>query len=107
VRQAKLGASSRVRVPVGYPLDIHSTAQAIITLVELAAYDPDAVSFATTLLHWANREMRSPVGYYYFQKHRWWTIRIPYMRWSQAWMLLAMACLAEATLVRTAPVSEL
>ncbi len=79
-----------------YPLDIHSTAQGIITLVELAGTVPDAIPLAETLLDWANSKMRSSAGYYYYQKHRYWTIRIPYMRWAQAWMLLAMAYLAEA-----------
>jgi hypothetical protein len=80
-----------------YPLDIHSIAQAIITLVELADYDSGAISLANSLRAWANREMRAPQGFYYFQKHRCWTIRIPYMRWSQAWMLKALTKLAEGS----------
>ena len=36
--------------------------------------------------------MRSPEGcFYYYQKWRFWTNRINYMRWSQAGMLLALA----------------
>ena len=40
--------------------------------------------------------MRSPEGcFYYYQKWRFWTNRINYMRWSQAWMLLALSTLLE------------
>lgn len=79
-----------------YPLDIHSTAQAIITLTEFSDYDSEAIGLAECLLDWACRNMRHREGFYYYQKHRHWINRTPYMRWSQAWMLLAMACLAEA-----------
>ena len=69
-----------------YPLDPHSTALGIITMVKLRPGDPDAVALAESLLEWADRHMRSPQGYYFYQKHRWWTNRISYMRWTQAWM---------------------
>ena len=32
-------------------------------------------------------------GHFHYQVWPWTTVRIPYMRWSQAWMLLAMATL--------------
>ena len=35
--------------------------------------------------------MRSPEGWFYYQRWRFWTNRINYMRWSQACMLLALA----------------
>jgi len=35
--------------------------------------------------------MRSSEGYFYYQRHRFHTNRIPYMRWSQAWMMYALA----------------
>jgi hypothetical protein len=39
--------------------------------------------------------MRDGRGYFYFQKHRWYTNRIPFIRWSQAWMLLALSMFLE------------
>ena len=30
-------------------------------------------------------------NYFYYQKTRWYTNRIDYMRWSQAWMFYALA----------------
>ena len=34
-------------------------------------------------------------GYFYCQKHPRYTVKIPYMRWAQAWMLLALATVLE------------
>ena len=35
-------------------------------------------------------------GFFYYQKRRFYTVKKPYMRWSQAWMLYALARLLEA-----------
>jgi hypothetical protein len=80
-----------------YPIDVHSIAQAVITLVELQAFGRGNIQSACDLLQWAWKNMRDPrTGAYYFRKHRWMTDRNIYMRWSQAWMLLAMTRLAES-----------
>jgi hypothetical protein len=78
-----------------YPIDIHSAAQSIITLVTLKDLDSGNITLANDVLAWTMSNMWNARGYFYFQKHRWWTNRIPYMRWSQAWMLLALAVLIE------------
>jgi hypothetical protein len=41
------------------------------------------------------RHMWDERGYFYYQKHRYWTNRIPYLRWGQAWMLLALATMMD------------
>ena len=79
-----------------YPIDIHAIAQSIITLVELRALRDDGLQLARAVFQWAWGHMRDPAGYYYFQQGRFVTKKIPYMRWSQAWMLLALATLAES-----------
>lgn len=79
-----------------WPVDSHSVAQALITLCGLADYDRRGLGLALQVCGWALREMRSPEGWFYFQKRPFWTNRICYMRWSQAWMLLAMADLLQA-----------
>jgi hypothetical protein len=79
-----------------WPVDIHSIAQALITLNELAAYDARSRPLAREVSAWALREMRAPEGWFYYQKWPWGTNRINYMRWSQAWMLLALATHLEA-----------
>ena len=80
-----------------YPVDIHSAAAAIVTLVELRGHFPATLEFADQIADWAIRNMRSPDGYFYYQRHRFHTNRIPYMRWSQAWMAYALARLSEVT----------
>lgn len=76
-----------------YPLDIHSAAQAMITLVSLNGFDSRSMETARRVYAWTLAHMRDPRGFFYYQKGRAGTNRIPYMRWSQAWMLLALACL--------------
>jgi hypothetical protein len=80
-----------------YPIDIHSIAQGIITLCELSDLDSRALAIASGIYTWACQEMRSPKGFFYYQKTRLYTNRIPYMRWSQAWMLRALSILLPRT----------
>jgi hypothetical protein len=79
-----------------HPIDIHAVAHSIITLVQLRNLDEGNIDLAESVLNWALKEMRSSSGCFYYQKWPWMTNRIPYMRWSQAWMLYAMACMAKA-----------
>lgn len=76
-----------------YPIDVHNAAQGILTYLEFTDQDAQAVEKAQRIALWAIQYMRSPQGFFYYQKHRWYTIRIPYMRWSQAWMLYALSAL--------------
>ena len=74
-----------------YPVDAHAAAQAVITFVEMKDVMPEASLKATRAVEWAIREMQDPAGYFYFQRQRFYTIKIPYMRWAQAWMLYALS----------------
>ena len=76
-----------------YPIDIHAVAQSVITLTALKDIDNDAMQLAESVLQWAFKNMRSTEGYFYYQQGRFLRNRISYMRWSQAWMLYAMAFL--------------
>jgi len=78
-----------------YPLDIHSAAQGIITLAEFGESSTGSLDLARRVLDWADGHMRDPGGFFYFQKHPHYTVRASFMRWSQAWMLLALATLLE------------
>ena len=40
---------------------------------------------------WTLQHMRGSDGTFFFQAHRFWTNRTPYMRWGQAWMFHALA----------------
>ena len=78
-----------------YPIDIHSVAQSIITLVALKDLDKSNIELAHSVFKWAINNMWNKQGYFYYQKKRFYKNRISYMRWSQAWMLFAMSALAE------------
>jgi hypothetical protein len=76
-----------------YPVDIHCVAQSIITLLGLKDLDPGNVELARSVFQWAMNHMWDERGFFYYRVLRFCTIRIPYMRWAQAWMLLAMSTL--------------
>ncbi len=73
-----------------YPVDIHSSAQLIITLSRLGRIQ-EYKELADKVLHWTVDNMQSAMGYFYFQKNRIYTTKIPYMRWAQAWMFYALS----------------
>jgi hypothetical protein len=74
-----------------HPVDIHAAAQAVITFVEMKDLMPEASLKATRAVRWAIEHMQDPAGFFYFQRQRFYTIKIPYMRWGQAWMLYALS----------------
>ena len=77
-----------------YPIDIHCSAQGIVTCVKLRDYDDRSVPLAKKIAQWAIENMQDTTGYFYYQKTRWYTNKIPYMRWSQAWMFYALSKLS-------------
>jgi hypothetical protein len=76
-----------------FPVDIHCVAQSIITLLALKDLEPSNVELAQSVFQWATNHMWDERGFFYYRVLRFCTIRIPYMRWAQAWMLLAMSTL--------------
>ena len=76
-----------------YPIDIHASAQGIVTCVKLAGVDDRSHNLARKIATWAIVNMQSDSGYFYFQKNRFWKNKIPYIRWSQAWMFYALSIL--------------
>jgi hypothetical protein len=78
-----------------YPADIHSAASAIVALVELRGRIPNTVLLAEQIASWALENLRNPRGYFHYQSRRFYKVRIPYMRWSEAWMMYALARLYE------------
>jgi hypothetical protein len=74
-----------------FPVDVHSAAQAIITFVEMTDLMPNARQMADRAATWAIENLQDPAGFFHFQRRRFYTIKIPYMRWAQAWMLYALS----------------
>ena len=81
------------RIPKEYPVEIHNQSQGIITFTELSHYDNSYKEFANTIAKWTIDNMQHKKGFFYYRKFKNYTNRISYMRWNNAWMLLALATL--------------
>ncbi len=73
-----------------FPIDIHSCSQAIITLSDLSRKSASFQGLLEKCVNWILENMVDARGYFYFQKHKFYINKIPYMRWGQAWMLKAL-----------------
>jgi hypothetical protein len=79
------------RLPKKWPVDIHNQSQGIITFSRLRNYDSNYLDFSNKIAGWTIENMQSPKGYCYYRKTPFYTNKISYMRWSNAWMMLALA----------------
>jgi rhamnogalacturonyl hydrolase YesR len=79
-----------------YPVDIHAPAQLLVTLVKLNRLDAHQ-GLAEKVLDWTITHMQHKKGYFYYQRKKWFSSSIPYMRWAQAWMFYAMTYYLTAT----------
>ena len=70
-----------------YPIDIHSPAQAVVFF---SGMGEEYIGLTRRVLMWMIRNMQGSSGAFYFQKHRYYTNRLPYMRWGQAWAFNAL-----------------
>tara|TARA_Y100001968_G_C19430166_1_gene756553 strand:- start:677 stop:1870 length:1194 start_codon:yes stop_codon:yes gene_type:complete len=68
-----------------YPVDIHCPAQLWITLKALDNFK-DNKYLAESVLNWTLKNLYSGEGFFYYQKKRYLTNRLSYMRWSNAFM---------------------
>lgn len=74
-----------------YPIDTHCVAQSVITLLDLKDLSKDNVELAHKVLDYAGNHMwDEKEGYFYYRILRSCKIRTSYMRWTQAWMFLAL-----------------
>ncbi|AFL95036.1 hypothetical protein CL1_0831 [Thermococcus cleftensis] len=86
---------SYYRYPIKYPIDVHNQAQGIITFSKLynTFNEPKYLNFAERIAEWTIKNMQDPSGYFYSHKWPGFANKIPYMRWGQAWMMMALATL--------------
>lgn len=73
-----------------YPIDIHAPAQLLVTLYRVGKLQENR-DLVERVLKWVHENMWDKKGFYYYQKREWWTSKIPYMRWAQAWMFYALS----------------
>ena len=75
-----------------YPIDTHCVAQSVITLLDLKDLDATNIPLAKSVMDWASDRMwNEREGFFYYRILRLCKIRTSYMRWTQAWMLLALS----------------
>jgi rhamnogalacturonyl hydrolase YesR len=72
-----------------YPIDIHSSSQLVITLAKLNKFHEHKI-LLDRVLNWTIKNMQSDQGYFYYQINKYFSSKIPYMRWAQAWMFIAL-----------------
>jgi hypothetical protein len=78
-----------------FPVDIHSAAAAIVALCELNELDARCLPQAEKTALWTIENMRDSGGFFYYQKRRETIVKTSFIRWSNAWMLYALARLVE------------
>ncbi|UFS71090.1 hypothetical protein LPW11_02610 [Geomonas sp. RF6] len=80
-----------------YPIDAHCVAQSLITLVTLQDLSDDGGRLSGEVCRWSMKHLRDRDGYFHYRIGPLFRNRISYMRWTQAWMLLALAVVLEGS----------
>jgi hypothetical protein len=74
-----------------YPLDMHSVAQALITLIKVGGTEADLM-LADKILQRSIESLYMPTRQrFVYQKNKYYTNRINYTRWTQAWVYYSFA----------------
>lgn len=88
--------ASKWRYSLTYPIDIHHQAQGMITFINaykffeyFKYYNMAKLIYHYTIKNFFNQNQ----NYFYYQKWPGFINKISYMRWSQAWMMLALSYL--------------
>ena len=70
-----------------YPIDIHAASQALVFFSRMGDhYRP----LSDKIAEWMINHLQDKEGHFYFQQHQYYTNKIPYIRWSQAWAFHAL-----------------
>ena len=73
-----------------YPIDIHCPGQLFVSLTRLHRYDEHR-ELVDRVMAWTIDNMQDKKGYFYYQMKPGLSSKIPYMRWSNAFMFCAMS----------------
>ncbi|MEM4308791.1 MAG: hypothetical protein QXU48_06985 [Thermoplasmata archaeon] len=84
------------------PTEIHNQTQGIITFSKLYCTfgKKEDIDFAMKVAKWTIQNMQDKEGYFYYTKGKYFANKIPYMRWNEAWMLVALTTLIETLNLR-------
>jgi len=85
----------KLRPDSTYPIDVHSCAEAVLCMSTLSDLFPDAFGYAKNAFLWTKEYMQTKQGWFIYMimniKGVRRKVRIPYIRWGQAWMMRAMS----------------
>lgn len=74
-----------------YPLDMHSVTQAVITLIKVSGKQQD-IELAGKIIRNSIETLYMPgKGRFVYQQHKYFTNKVDYMRWTQAWVYYSFA----------------
>ncbi len=77
-----------------YPLDVHGSAQGIVTFLKAAYLDKKYLLFARRIADWAiDRMQNKRDGFFYYQQTKFFKKRFTIMHWSNAWMARALSAM--------------
>lgn len=79
-----------------WPINIQSCAESIFCLSTLSDFFPETLELAEKVASWTIKNMQDKEGYFYYRKYPCFTIKIPFMRWSDAPMFQAFSSLASS-----------
>jgi hypothetical protein len=80
-----------------YPIESHCVGAAIKALCSLSGeHGKDLYELALRVAEFAVEQLYdSNKGYFYYQKRKFWSNKVNYLRWSQAWMFIGLAYLIQ------------
>ncbi|MCX6765273.1 MAG: hypothetical protein NT148_01910 [Candidatus Nealsonbacteria bacterium] len=73
------------------PIDIHACSEGILCLSKLCKLDRRASEILRNLINWTIGNMQDKDGHFFYMKGKYLTVKTPYIRWAQAWMLYALS----------------
>jgi hypothetical protein len=78
-----------------YPIESHCSGAAIKALCVLSEFHgKELFDLAVKVAQWTIKNLYDEKkGYFYYQKRKFWTNKINYLRWSQAWMFVGLSYL--------------
>lgn len=89
--QFSKGGRSYFRLPRKYPTDVHHQAQGIISATKLSEKFPEYTIHGERMMKWAMKFLHNGHGRFYYRVFPAFTDKTHYLRWGQAWMVLALA----------------
>lgn len=70
-----------------YPIDVNGSAQGILSFVKAAEVQKEYLNFAIKIAEWTINNMQNKkLGYFYYQKTKFYKKPFTLMHWSNAWM---------------------